>query len=249
MTASFFGTDRRLRPQRLILDLIDAAAEDGAAFRPRPVGDLAFRLTERLPGGAAPGAGQPIDPPLQPVFVTTPSGFLVFFDRILLPDGSPRLSGLPAGRYTLRITGSYYQPLDVAIALADTPPPFDDLPEGAGARQPVAIRLAPSFAYTFPPGASATRIAGRFSAEPAADLHGITVTARAAGQIVSDVYTLDRRGAWLLLVDEVPVPWDAQNQAGITLRLARGAATRDLPAFAATRGRTVVRPAAPLPAF
>src|SRR3546814_1271097 len=79
------------------------------------------------------------------VLIRSPGGYLIFFDKVKDEILGFRTSRLAAGRYTVEVSGRAYQPLRAAVVLADVPPPFEDLPDNAGAQTAVVVALEPSF--------------------------------------------------------------------------------------------------------
>ncbi|MEM6680445.1 MAG: hypothetical protein AAF675_21470 [Pseudomonadota bacterium] len=213
---SFAGDIARLAPQRLILDPIDGfIARRGVRERPRPISTLSAALTERLDEEGVPGEGAALDPVAELVLTRSPSGFLVFFDKQVDPTLGRRSSRLEGGRYTLRVTGRAYQPLRAAITLRPAPPPFNDLPDEAGAREAVPLILQPSFVHPGLVAAGGTQIGGAVTASEVAELDGlvITVTLPAPpGEAAETVlYALDRRGQWRLLLDDTALGFDDED--------------------------------------
>src|SRR3546814_5797002 len=92
-------------------------------------------------------SGTPVDPPKELVLIRSPGGYLIFFDKVKDEILGFRTSRLAAGRYTVEVSGRAYQPLHAAVVLADVPPPFEDLPDNAGAQTAVVVALEPSFLH------------------------------------------------------------------------------------------------------
>jgi hypothetical protein len=219
------GHRRRLTPQRLILDPVDALLmRRGMLVRPRPQGLLRAVILERLVDQQAPGEGTPIDPPRELVLVRSPSGFLAFFDRVRDETLGVRASGLPAGRYTVQVSGRAYQPQRVAVSLANVPPPYEDLPDDAGAQSAIAVGLEPSFVHPDLIRAGGTQVGGVVTAPTAADLDGVAVALLSAGVVVAS-YALDRRGQWRLAISDVALPFGGGSPptANVTVQARRSA--------------------------
>lgn len=221
---TFQGHERRLTPQRLILDPVDALLmRRGFIARPRPRGRLRARVTERLAAGEAPGQGTAIAPPKELVVTRTPSGYLVFFDTVTDETLGTKASGLTAGRYTVEVSGAAYQPGRVAATLADVPPPFEALPDNSGAQAAVRVELEPSFLHPdliFTPG---TQIGGVIVTDDPRDLDGVTVTVSAQGAAVA-TYAGDRRGQWRLPLPNGALAFNMNNPATapVNVRVRRG---------------------------
>src|SRR3546814_9599762 len=113
----------------------------GSLRQPRPLGQLKTKIVESLAVGEAPGEGTPVDPPKELVLIRSPGGYLIFFDKVKDEILGFRTSRLAAGRYTVEVSGRAYQPLRAAVVLADVPPPFEDLPDNAGAQTAVVVAL------------------------------------------------------------------------------------------------------------
>jgi hypothetical protein len=208
------GHRRRLTPQRLILDPVDALLmRRGILVRPRPQGLLRAVILERLVDQQAPGEGTPIDPPPELVLVRSPSGFLAFFDRVRDEALGVRASGLPAGRYTVQVSGRAYQPQRVAVSLANVPPPYEDLPDDAGAQSAIAVGLEPSFVHPDLIRAGGTQVGD-----------GVAVALLSAGVVVAS-YALDRRGQWRLAISDVALPFGGGSPptANVTVQARRSA--------------------------
>src|SRR3546814_17559669 len=73
----------------------------------------------------------------------SPGGYRIFFEKVKDEIIGCRTSRLAAGRYTVEVSGRAYQPLRAAVVLADVPPPFEDLPDNAGAQTAVVVALEP----------------------------------------------------------------------------------------------------------
>lgn len=225
---SFQGSVKRLRPQRLILDPLDAAlVRRGMSLAPRPLGDLAVRVIERLSAGENPGEGTALDPQPTLVMRRTPSGYLVFFDQIRDAQRGLVTSRLAAGRHTIEVSGRFYQPLRLVADLSDVPPPFDDLADAALTRAAVRAALEPSFLHPVLVSSTATRIGGVLIGEEAADFDDIAVTIRLGAADLA-TYRVDPRGQWLLVLDDAalgfPAPPDPQT-ATVTVRVTRAGTT------------------------
>src|SRR3546814_14305795 len=95
------------------------------------------------------------------VLIRSPGGYLIFFDKVKDEILGFRTSRLAAGRYTVEVSGRAYQPLRAAVVLADVPPPFEDLPDNAGAQTAVVVALEPSFPHPTPDTARTSAVTGR----------------------------------------------------------------------------------------
>lgn len=231
---SFQGSVKRLRPQRLIFDPLDAALlRRGMSLASRPLGELTVRVVEQLNAGEDPGEGTAIDPQLTLVTRRTPSGYLVFFDQILDARRGLVASGLAAGRHTIEVAGRFYQPLRLVAVLSDVPPPFDDLADATLTRASVRAQLEPSFLHPVLVSSTATRIGGVLIGEDAEDFVDVAVGIRMGGADLA-TYRVDPRGQWLLILDDAalgfPAP-PAPQIAAVTVRVTRAGtviATEDI---------------------
>src|SRR3546814_3452077 len=74
-TVTFQGNERRLAPQGLILDPMDALVlRRGFLRQPRPLGQLKTKIVESLAVGEVPGEGTPVDPPKALVLIRSQIG-------------------------------------------------------------------------------------------------------------------------------------------------------------------------------
>ncbi|HEY9537702.1 MAG TPA: hypothetical protein VIS03_08915 [Kiloniellaceae bacterium] len=222
---TFQGNERRLAPQRLILDPMDALVlRRGFLRQPRPLGQLKTKIVESLAVGEAPGEGTPVDPPKELVLIRSPGGYLIFFDKVKDEILGFRTSRLAAGRYTVEVSGRAYQPLRAAVVLADVPPPFEDLPDNAGAQTAVVVALEPSFLHPTLDRAGGTQVGGALQAPEPGDFDRITVTIMANGTDLA-TYAVDRRGQWLLPLPNASPPFGPgppPRTAPVTVLVRRG---------------------------
>src|SRR3546814_5847191 len=123
----------------------------------------------------------------------SPGGYRIFFEKVKDEIIGCRTSRLAAGRYTVEVSGRAYQPLLAAVVLADVPPPFEDLPDNAGAQTAVVVALEPSFLHPTLDRAGGTQVGGALQAPEPGDFDRITVTIMANGTDLA-TYAVDRRG-------------------------------------------------------
>ena len=239
------GEVRRLAPQRLILDAVDAfrlraafaaphdlgtldnASWGRLALRlgglwPRPFGRLRMFLVERLDPGGAPGTGAALEPPRELCVRASASGYLLFFDLVdmMHPRGggrtpAPQRSGLAPGDYALEVRSGRYQPLTAVVGLAGE----------AGAREAVRLLLEPGFAYPFANalGAVPTLLFGELRADDPAALEGLHVQALGRDNaVVARPYRVDRRGEWALAMNDAALTFDQNGVALVAVEVLRG---------------------------
>src|SRR3546814_1962717 len=85
-------------------------------------------------------------------------------------------------------------------------PPFEDLPDNAGAQTAVVVALEPSFLHPTLDRAGGTQVGGALQAPEPGDFDRITVTIMANGTDLA-TYAVDRRGQWLLPLPNASPPF------------------------------------------
>src|SRR3546814_1843720 len=94
----------------------------------------------------------------------SPGVCLIGCDKVTVEILGCLPSRLAVGRYTVEVSGRAYQPLRAAVVLADVPPPFEDLPDNAGAQTAVVVALEPSFLHPTLDRAGGTQVGGALQA-------------------------------------------------------------------------------------
>ena len=143
----------------LIFDLEDQFARDRAVKgpHPRPIGSVRFFLVNQT------GNPQPFDPPREMVVSANPTGYLLFFGNIILPDGAVRRVDPTQWPWTIRVESDFYQKAEQTPPAAPPPASFVPGAPGSAASDLIHFDLAPGPSYPFPndpPGQGVIRLRG-----------------------------------------------------------------------------------------
>ncbi len=182
--------DRQILAASLILDIEDCYAKRQLVYGGRPLtkGKLWFGFT----GKKIEEKYIPLDPVLKLVTKTNPSGYVLFFGEVELPDSTVRR--MPPTQdtsvsYTLRIESEHYQVAEV-----------DEL-NLHESRTPYHIGLEPGYRYPFTSTAclfgKPTLVRGTVRGYDGAGIRDVII--KSQGAIGS--YRTDSTGQWVLVMD------------------------------------------------
>src|SRR3546814_18392474 len=100
----------------------------------------------------------------------SPGVCLIGCDKVTVEILGCLPSRLAVGRYTVEVSGRDYQPLRAAVVLADVPPPFEDLPDNAGAPTAAVVAREQSFLHPNLDRAGGTPVGGALQAPEPGDI-------------------------------------------------------------------------------
>jgi hypothetical protein len=130
--------DSRTLTATLVFDLEDRFVRERRTGEqhPRPIGPVSVFIVGQMQAGARQLFAQPLEIATQ----RSPSGYLLFFGRVLDDLKRQRNAGLAPGTYIVRVEAERYEPVerdDIVLPRSDTAYFFD---------------LSPGLTYPFPPG-------------------------------------------------------------------------------------------------
>lgn len=180
----------------LVFSVIDRYARALGLRSQHSLGSLSYAVLGWIENGARVDFPEPF--PLKTV--RNSSGYDLFYDQVLNPDGVHLRFRLPENRiYVVRISGDYYQ----SVTVEDVP-----LPSG---RTPYEVTLEPGYRYPFyPPGVLPKSLAPVLVRGSVQDMRGKGmggVLLRLTYQNIVHAYVTDATGQWVIdLKPPAPLP-------------------------------------------